>query len=132
MLARFAETISAPPRLRRSLHMAMGHLMAQHAQRARASRERFFKLKKAFDRKKEQAALEKRAQNRPMSRNEKRLADIAEQRRKLSMAKEQKDIAQKNIEEAARQKQIKAWADRLKVAKETRDLLKKNLQAAGG
>ncbi len=51
-LSRFSGAISAPARLRCALHMAMGHLMAQHAERACTARARFFKLRKDFDRKK--------------------------------------------------------------------------------
>jgi len=61
-LSRFSETLSAPAKMRRTLHMAMGHLMAQHAERAREGRARFFRLRKHFDRKKVRKPLLSRIQ----------------------------------------------------------------------
>jgi CHAD domain-containing protein len=51
-LAHASQAISAPAARKRELHMAMGHLMALHAQRGRAARANFFKRWKSFDRKK--------------------------------------------------------------------------------
>jgi CHAD domain-containing protein len=59
-LAEFARDVSGPPERLRGLYLALGRLMAMHAQQADATRTGFFAAWKRFDRKKVRKPLEAR------------------------------------------------------------------------